>query len=431
MSNSNYSEVHSWFEKSGVISSIRTHLRQNLVIALKNNASSREIKTDFRSAKQYVYDMLIAEYLLNYNYFYTLSVFASETPLLINLHQQAEAYTQSTEKCKKNKLPNDYVYHTLQTLGISPEKSNGQDILSCYADGDSPLILCILKSLILCFSNTMFDKNEAAKVHTHNRQIQTDHTIPTESFETIALLDAKKKLFQQKELFTTQLKNKEFELREQALSIERQLATLNGKLQHAQNLMQLADSKENRLAQEKLKNEQRLASRELELSVKEKLLSQEADRLQKERVSYRTFEGDMKKLQEELIKVRNEIPAESANFSTIKKDGCVQTGISVSSSNTEEVRLLCEEKQELSSLIREQQSRIEELTLRVVTLSRQLEEAVLSRPPDNRNVNVNNGFSESSSTEDILQDAKMRLRRLEAESLKADQYFQSCITTSP
>ncbi|XP_046623809.1 uncharacterized protein LOC124306817 [Neodiprion virginianus] len=430
MSNSNYSEVHSWFEKSGVISSIRTHIRQNLVIALKNNASSREVKTDFRSAKQYVYDMLIAEYLLKYNYFYTLSVFASETPLLINLHQQAEAYTQSTEDCKKNKLPNDYVHHALQTLGISPEKPNGQNILSHYADGDSPLIFCILKSLILYFSNTLFDKNDADKVHTNNQQTQTDHIVPTETFETIALLDAKKKLFQQKELFGTQLKNKEFELREQALSIERQLASLNGKLQHAQNLMQLVDSKENRLVREKLKNEQNLASRELELSVKERLLSEEADRLQKERVSYRTFEGDVKKLQEELIKVRNEIPAQSAMFSTIKKDECVQTDISVSASNVE-VRLLNEEKQELTNLIREQQSRIEELTLRVVTLSRQLEEALLSRASNSKNMNANNGYSESSSTEDILQDAKMRLRRLEAESLRADQYFQSCITISP
>lgn len=157
--------------------------------------------------------------------------------------------------------------------------------------------------------------------------------------------------------------------------------------------------------------------------------------MQKERDSYRTFEGDMKKLQEELDKVKNEIPCKSVNAVTVKRDACAQTEIFNSATTVEDLRLLNEEKYELSSLVREQQLRIEELTSRAVTLSRQLEEAQFSQTPDInpsrsvRNANVNTIFSESSSTEDILQDAKMRLRRLEEESLRADRYFHNCITS--
>lgn len=145
----------------------------------------------------------------------------------------------------------------------------------------------------------------------------------------------------------------------------------------------------------------------------------------------------MRKLKEELIKVRNDLPGSTTNLTKVKLlEASAQTEITESVTSADELRLLTEEKRELSNMIREQNSRIEELNLRAVSLARQLEEAQLFIPPNIdpsnsvvRRVNVNTIFSESSSTEDILQDAKMRLRRLEEESLRADQYFYNCITS--
>ena len=102
----------------------------------------------------------------------------------------------------------------------------------------------------------------------------------------------------------------------------------------------------------------------------------------------------------------------------------------------ESYTVLIRENQELNSLVRQQQSRIEQLTLRAVRLSRQLEEAqllkanILEMSTPVTKIRANTIVSESSSTEDILQDAKMRLKRLEEESSKADQYYYNYMTSS-
>lgn len=125
----------------------------------------------------------------------------------------------------------------------------------------------------------------------------------------------------------------------------------------------------------------------------------------------------------------------SCNFST--NDAQVQTDFESFVLARNERNLLSQEKQDLNGLVQEQQSRIEQLTSKVVYLSRKLEETQLkcSRnvempSPIIKVLNTNTIISESSSTEDILQDAKMRLRRLEEESIKAEQYYFNYITNS-
>ena len=225
--------------------------------------------------------------------------------------------------------------------------------------------------------------------------------------------------------------------------------------------MQVYSIKEKQLDEIKRKENLRILKKETELTMREKLLSQEANRyikiqlfyqyykpinkplnanffrLEKERDSYRQFEGDLKKLQDELSKVKREIPQteRSCNFSV--KDVQVQTDFESFVLARNERNLLNQEKQDLHGLVQEQQSRIDQLTTRVVYLLRKLEERQLQR---SRNaevpssiikvVNTNTVISESSSTEDILQDARMRLRRLEDETMNADKYYFNFITNS-
>jgi len=101
----------------------------------------------------------------------------------------------------------------------------------------------------------------------------------------------------------------------------------------------------------------------------------------------------------------------------------------------DECRTLQREKLELTNLVEEQRLKIEQITQRSAQLSRQLDEVRLLQPIEmpisiTRIASTNAIVSESSSTEDILQDAKMRLKRLEEESSKADQYFCSFVSTS-
>lgn len=221
------------FEKCGIISNVRTHLRQNLVNALKSKDTTLNKDNALpKSAKQYVYDLLVAEYLWNHNYTYTLSVFASEAPLLVNFFKHLP---NSESPGRKEKLQNDYVHHTLETLGIKPDDPIGRLVMEEYTDDDTPLLLAILKCTSRLLSNTK-DQNYPkvpGQNNTHNCETQTDGSYKN-SLEYSKLSIAKKKLLRQKETFAAELALKETELKRHAAVMEHQMTTLNDKLAKAQ-----------------------------------------------------------------------------------------------------------------------------------------------------------------------------------------------------
>jgi uncharacterized coiled-coil protein SlyX len=134
--------------------------------------------------------------------------------------------------------------------------------------------------------------------------------------------------------------------------------------------------------------------------------------------------------------VKKEIPHKDQTYNISVKDVEVQTDFESFILSRNEKNILNQEKQDLNALVLEQQSRIDQLASRVVYLLRKLEETQLKHsskleaPAIIKVMNTNTIISENSSTEDILQDAKMRLRRLEEESMKADQYYLNFITNS-
>ncbi|KAF3420460.1 hypothetical protein E2986_07658 [Frieseomelitta varia] len=403
-----YSSLYKWFEKCGVISNIRTHLRQNLINALKNYGP--------KSAKQYIYDLLIAEYLLNHNYEYTLSVFASEAPLLVNFSNKTVEISGDNEKDNK-KLQNDYILHVLETLGINPRDPEGQYVISQYTKNDMPLLLCILKSITMFSYNIHNDVPIKEKISLCNESTQTEVSWQLNNFYTKKLTVLKSKISAHKQMMDNKLRRKEMILKEQAVVIKDQLLILNTKLHQVQNMIHNMNLREKQL-KEKIQNNKQVLQKEKELTLKEKLLLQKADRLQRE-------QEDLKKLEEEFKKVRMQRGVQTEH--TVKLSNHflqsieIQTDI-VKDVQQDKIEVLIKEKEKLNALIQEQQLRIEQITQRALQLSRQVEGIRSLRPTEvpTQTINANTVISESSSTEDILQDAKMRLKRLEEESLKAD-----------
>lgn len=131
--------------------------------------------------------------------------------------------------------------------------------------------------------------------------------------------------------------------------------------------------------------------------------------------------------------VQTELQIES--FNHFLKNMEVQTDFVNNIQQEHKIEILTKEKEELNALIQDQQLKIEQITQRALQLSRQIEGIRLLRSTNieipTQTVNINTIISESSSTEDILQDAKLRLKRLEEESLKADQYYYNFINNSP
>ncbi|XP_034943291.1 uncharacterized protein [Chelonus insularis] len=440
MERSDYNSiVYAWFERSGIISNIRTQLRQNLVNALKGkDMTLSKVNAVPKSAKQYVYDLLIAEYLWNHNYAYTLSVFASEAPLLVNFRNDVP---QSNETANINgnhhKLQTDYVLHTLETLGINPKDSDGQLILSEYEKNDVPLLLTILKFMCHSLYLRIKKTDELSSKCIQNNGTQTDtfsHDIILEKSKIIA---AKKKLLRQRDLYNNRLKDKEAELNKRASKIEEQLIVLNEKLSHAQIMMQGVIVKERKLIKKK-KELSQLDRKNLNSS-EERSSIQKTKRPEKDQDNYQLFKSDLKKIQEESAKVQREIFTKNKNENLIikisKREICTQT--EVQGDVNYEIRK-DDEKLELQNLVEKQKLRIEELTLRAIRLARQLEETQLVKSstveiikPKVQMSKINSVLSESSSTDDIIQDAKQRLKRLEEESLKADQSYFNCITNFP
>lgn len=190
--------------------------------------------------------------------------------------------------------------------------------------------------------------------------------------------------------------------------------------------------KEKQLREEKEGSEQEILRKQFELTVKERLLAREADRLQREKDNCKTLEENLTKMRKQKG-VQVGLPAETSSQSLRNIE--VQTDFVNDILQKEQIDVLTKEKEELNVLIQDQQLRIEQITQRAVQLSRQVEGIRSLRPVNvdgrTQTVNGNTIISESSSTEDILQDAKLRLKRLEEESLKADQYYYNFINNSP
>ncbi|XP_076235703.1 uncharacterized protein LOC143180062 [Calliopsis andreniformis] len=428
-----YSSMYKWFENSGVISNIRTHLRQNLINALKSKDLVLK-SSGPKSAKQYVYDLLIAEYLFNHNYAYTLSVFASEAPLLINFSNKTVQTSNGNEKNSKEKLQSDYITHALETLGINPHDAKGQYVISQYNENDMPLLLCILKCITMFSYNIHNSVPIKEKVSLQNESTQTEFSWQSCNSYIEKLNGMKRKISLHKQIVNDKLREREMMLKEQAVLVEQQLDTLNVKLKEVQDVIHLMSLKEKQLKEKKQKCEQKILQREMELTMKKRLLLQEENRLQREQNNYKKLEEDLKKVQEQ-NKVEKRLASEEVPTNHNLRNIEVQTDFVNNTLEENKVKVLTEEKEELNTLIKDQQLKIEQITQRALQLSRQIEGIRSLRPTSlevpTQTVNANTIVSESSSTEDILQDAKIRLKRLEEESLKADQYYYNFINDSP
>ncbi|CAD6225761.1 GSCOCG00005712001-RA-CDS [Cotesia congregata] len=430
MNSDYYSTIYAWFERCGIISDVRTHLRHNLVNALKStDMTLNKENSGPKSAKQYIYDLLIAEYLWNHNYAYTLSVFASEAPLLVNFRKHVKPDSEDD----KQKLQNDYVTHALETLGIRPDEPDGQSIIADYDNNDMPLLLTILKFIY----RGKFSHTESVKTELKNCQTQTDFKISEDILrEKRKIINARKKLVEQNEFYNSKLKEYEDKINKRADIVGEQMILLDDKLVTAQNMLQEINERESKLKKEKEENDRYIFIKNQELISRENLLAHEAKRLQNEQDSYKIFETNLKKLQEELAKVQKELSSKNEEKVIQICTHEVSTQTEIKDSEKIIINNCDDEKRQLQSLVQEQQLRIEELTLRAIRLSRQLEEAQLLKPviEVTRPVfskTLTTVLSESSSTDDIIQDAKQRLKRLEEESLKADQSYFNCITGLP
>lgn len=225
------------FEKCGIVNNIRTHLRQNLVNALKRKDLRLCKSTEARSAKQYVYDMLIAEYLFSHNYSFTLSIFASEVPLLVNFCNSTPQRTADDGDrgggSGHSKLQSDYIAHTLETLGIDPSRPEGQYIISNYMNSEAPLLLSILSSI----ASLVVNAQSSTRRSMYDRETQANLALEANLADATKMRAMRTKIMQQKQSYDEELRTKESKLKQQATIIKHQFGSLNAKMEEAQVML--------------------------------------------------------------------------------------------------------------------------------------------------------------------------------------------------
>jgi len=147
------------FENRGLLDELRAHLRQQMVIALRDTSlrpgPSRCLKSNMSPTIQAI-NLLVAEFLLQQDHHYTLSVFTSEVPLLRNMPEfivsgsQISAGSNTTDESMPCFHHQD-IKDIMEILGLSLDTEVGNRIYCQYEDNskNTALLTCLLQNIPL------------------------------------------------------------------------------------------------------------------------------------------------------------------------------------------------------------------------------------------------------------------------------------------
>lgn len=136
-------KLYAWFEEKGLVADLRCYLRVLMINKLRN-ASKFERKTNF-SLKKQALSLVIAEHLLREGCHYTLSIFSTEVP---SVATQIPFSLFETHYNRDNdyKFDEDSVMNLLQLLGVRKNSDNGVRISSLYFRNFGSLLNCFINT---------------------------------------------------------------------------------------------------------------------------------------------------------------------------------------------------------------------------------------------------------------------------------------------
>lgn len=147
------------FENRGVLDDLRTHLRQQMIMALKDTSlrpiSSGRLKSNL-SPKIQAINLLVAEFLLQQHHHYTLSVFTSEVPLLRSMPEftMSGTHISADGKTDGDSMPRFHhqdVKDIMEILGLPLDTEIGNQICLKYQENSksTALLTCIVQNISL------------------------------------------------------------------------------------------------------------------------------------------------------------------------------------------------------------------------------------------------------------------------------------------
>ncbi|KAF2899770.1 hypothetical protein ILUMI_06417 [Ignelater luminosus] len=333
--------LYAWFEDRGLLSELRAHLRKQMIGVLKDTAIGRTVSAQAKqtiSPKLQALNLLIAEFLLQQDYHYSLSVFSTEVPLIsvlpefpgLTVNYCSSTNNRNEVSTKKWQFSEKDAWDILETLGVHRDTREGQNIFIAYYNNESrePLLTCIIRmlhtmqgksrtNLSIGESNNIkeisSDTNNNCDLWIQNvNEILTSNSVVQQTSEEIVkvlkeIIDAEKKRLKQeareeylKLQFTLQLQmaKKEEEQRKKLLQIQKSLEVektkwqttkqseaddFHTKLQHHKNI--LRDRYQDLIARERdvYEREQQVRQKEIIVESQQQNLELSFDTLCHER----------------------------------------------------------------------------------------------------------------------------------------------------
>lgn len=195
-------KLFDWFEKRGLLSELRAFMRHRMIAALYSSespcpASHFSTETAVSPSLQALL-LLVAEFLVQQKYHYTMSVMVAEAPLLASFPKFSGyvSYMSQTETIHKGSNFPRYserdVQEILEVLGIPSNSESMEHILRLYSNNDAreSLLACMLTALsaiIQNFSNETHKKNKTSKPSLKNINDIDNCTQWTEEIRLILL----------------------------------------------------------------------------------------------------------------------------------------------------------------------------------------------------------------------------------------------------
>lgn len=138
--------LSSWFEEKGIVSDLKSHVRYRMINILKNTAIGRDIvrkSLQKTSLSRQAVNLIVAEYLMQNHYHYTLSIFNTEAGL-------TDIFPVSGEFNDSNpaKFDPDNVRNIMELIGISKMNILSNELLSSYYTDQDASILSSLVTLL-------------------------------------------------------------------------------------------------------------------------------------------------------------------------------------------------------------------------------------------------------------------------------------------
>ncbi|XP_025197334.1 uncharacterized protein LOC112596071 [Melanaphis sacchari] len=182
------SKLNSWFEEKGIINKLRAHIREQMISALEDNPMWNINQRNVNSPKIQAINLLVADFLINQENLFTLSVFATEVPLLGNLREFSSYVNQlgdSTEKIAVTKPSfqlND-VQDILEALGLQPNSDISKLTCQYYFNEKQvhSLLACLFKS-VTNIKNSLSKYNEV-QIDQNCEEINKSNNIENNTYE--------------------------------------------------------------------------------------------------------------------------------------------------------------------------------------------------------------------------------------------------------